>query len=81
MVTETNVSFVIIMRKLLGSPTPPKDWGTGYQGTSLVIGGLGFSSTTQLPGRGDRMEFESVGEENGNPLQCCGLENPMDRGA
>ena len=31
------------MRKLLGSPTPPKDGGTGYQGTSLVIGWLGFS--------------------------------------
>ena len=23
----------------------------------------------------------SPGEENGNPLQCCCLENPMNRGA
>ena len=29
-----------------------------------------------IPGLG-----RSPGEENGNPLQCSGLENPMDRGA
>ena len=29
-----------------------------------------------IPGSG-----RSPGEENGNPLQCSCLENPMDRGA
>ena len=29
-----------------------------------------------IPGLG-----RSAGEGNGNPLQCCCLENPMDRGA
>ena len=29
-----------------------------------------------IPGR-----ERSPGEGNGNPLQCSGLENPMDRGA
>ena len=29
-----------------------------------------------IPGLG-----RSLGEENGNPLQCSCLENPMDRGA
>ena len=29
-----------------------------------------------IPGSG-----RSTGEGNGNPLQCSGVENPMDRGA
>ena len=32
--------------------------------------------TGSIPGSG-----RSPGEGNGNPLQCCCLENPMDRGA
>ena len=32
--------------------------------------------TGSIPGLG-----RSPGEMNGNPLQCCCLENPMDRGA
>ena len=27
------------------------------------------------------MQVKSPGEENDNPLQCCCLENPMDKGA
>ena len=37
------------------------------------------------PGRWERLYFppddKHTGEENGNPLQCSCLENPMDRGA
>ena len=49
----------------------------GFPGGSVLknlptnAGGVG-----SIPGLG-----KSLGEGNGNPLQCSGLENPMDRGA
>ena len=48
--------------------------GSGVKRPPASVGGAGDS--VSIPGSG-----RSLGEENGNPLQCSCLENPMDRGA
>ena len=36
---------------------------------------------TEMPGRLQSTGSQSIGERNGNPLQCSCLENPRDEGA
>ena len=55
----------------------------------LILGFPGDSAVKNSPASaGDTRDVGSIlgsgrslGEENGNPLQCSCLENPMDRGA
>ena len=59
--------FVIVLFYLLKSfPS-----GSDIKESACNAGDLG-----SIPGMG-----RSLGEGNGNPLQCSCLENPMDRGA
>ena len=49
----------------------------GFPGGSAVKNPpANVGDTSSIPGLG-----RSLGEGNGNPLQCSCLENPMDRGA
>ena len=49
----------------------------GFPGGSAVKDPpANVGDTSSIPGLG-----RSLGEGNGNPLQCSCLENPMDRGA
>ena len=66
-----------------------KDWLNGYKSKTSIYAVWGFPGGSDgkasvcnagdlgsIPGSG-----RSPGEGNGNPLQFCCLENPMDRGA
>ena len=63
----------VIKKLALGNRSPTRGFPGGSDGKASVYnaGDLGSS-----PGLG-----RSPGEGNGNPLQYCCLENPMDRGA
>ena len=76
------ISCVGLSRRRQWQPTPVLLPGKSHGRRSLVgcsPWGCKESDTTErLP---SHFSLSCIGEGNGNPLQCCCLENPRDRGA
>ena len=69
-----------------GVPLPSPIYTYIYIGVFIYVGVPGGSDVKNLPAMWETWlqsqgREDSSGEENGNPLQYSGLENPLERGA
>ena len=56
-------------------------WSRNHKSLAVISGWLIFQGKFSIGNHDGEDSFSSLGEGNGNPLQCSCLENPRDRGA